>query len=170
MLFEKAPKFKGLPEEGFSTFALQDREQRREAIIDTIHPALAGGTLTVLEDVTGTECNPYRPPPIEEPPRNIEFSIGDGNAGPGETVGLPFTIRADRPSQGFEFSVDFDEEVLTATDIVKRWQRPGETSYDFEVFEYNNENRVPDNSWVDEGFLVGAAVIVGQSKPDEEPQ
>jgi hypothetical protein len=41
MLFENAPKFKGLPEEGFSTFALQDREQRREAIIETIHPALS---------------------------------------------------------------------------------------------------------------------------------
>jgi hypothetical protein len=122
-----------------------------------IHPALSGGTLTVLEDVTGAECRP--PPTEEEPPRNIEFAIGDGNAGPGEVVGLPFTIRADRPSQGFEFSVDFDEEVLTATDVVKRWQRPGETSYDFEVFEYDNENRVPGNSGVDEGFLVGAAII-----------
>jgi hypothetical protein len=40
MLFEKAPRFKGLPEEGFSTFALHDRRQRRAAIIETIHPAL----------------------------------------------------------------------------------------------------------------------------------
>jgi hypothetical protein len=41
MLFEKAPKFKGLPEEGFSTFALQDRVQRRAAIIETVHPSLS---------------------------------------------------------------------------------------------------------------------------------
>jgi len=40
MLFEQAPKFKGLPEEGFDTFALADRVARRKAIIDTIHPAL----------------------------------------------------------------------------------------------------------------------------------
>jgi hypothetical protein len=41
MLFEKAPQFKGFPEEGFSTFALQDREQRRAAIIETVHPSLS---------------------------------------------------------------------------------------------------------------------------------
>jgi hypothetical protein len=40
MLFEQAPKFKGLPAEGFDTFALADRTSRRRAIIETIHPAL----------------------------------------------------------------------------------------------------------------------------------
>lgn len=40
MLFEQAPKFKGLPAEGFDTFALADRVDRRRAIIATIHPAL----------------------------------------------------------------------------------------------------------------------------------
>jgi hypothetical protein len=40
VLFDKAPRFKGLPEEGFSTFALEDKKQRRSAIIETIHPAL----------------------------------------------------------------------------------------------------------------------------------
>lgn len=122
-----------------------------------IYPILGSGTLTVLEDVADTSCDP-RPPPPTEVPRNIEFRIGEGAAGPGQAFGVPFTIRADRPSQGFEFSVDFDEEVLRATDIVKRWNRPGGTSYDFEVFEYNNENRVPGNTGVDEGFLVGAAI------------
>lgn len=40
MLFEQAPKFQGLPEEGFGTFAIANRHERREAIIETIHPAL----------------------------------------------------------------------------------------------------------------------------------
>jgi hypothetical protein len=41
MLFEQAPKFRGLPEEGFDTFAIPDRSTRRRAIIQTIHPALS---------------------------------------------------------------------------------------------------------------------------------
>jgi hypothetical protein len=41
MLFEQAPRFQGLPEEGFETFAIPRREARRRAIIDTIHPALS---------------------------------------------------------------------------------------------------------------------------------
>ena len=71
----------------------------------------------MLEDVTGSQCNPAPPDP-EVLPKNIQFAIGDGTAGRGENVGVPFSIRADRPSQGFAFSVDFDEGVLEATDIV----------------------------------------------------
>lgn len=41
MLFEKAPKFKGLPEDGFETFAIVDKEERRRAIVEIIHPALS---------------------------------------------------------------------------------------------------------------------------------
>jgi hypothetical protein len=40
MLFEQPSKFEGLPEEGFETFAIPDRDTRRTAIIHTIHPAL----------------------------------------------------------------------------------------------------------------------------------
>jgi hypothetical protein len=44
MLFER---FQGLPPEGFAAFANRDRESRRRAIIDTLHPALErlGGDL-----------------------------------------------------------------------------------------------------------------------------
>ena len=41
MLFDTGPKFEGLPERGFGLFAKSDREKRRRAIIETIHPALA---------------------------------------------------------------------------------------------------------------------------------
>jgi hypothetical protein len=41
VLFEQAPKFRGLPEEGFDTFSVADRTARRRAIIQTIHPALS---------------------------------------------------------------------------------------------------------------------------------
>jgi len=40
VLFEQAPKFRGLPEEGFGLFAIPDRVERRRRILDTIHPAL----------------------------------------------------------------------------------------------------------------------------------
>ena len=41
MLFDNGPRFTGLPERGFDLFALPDRENRRRAIVATIHPALA---------------------------------------------------------------------------------------------------------------------------------
>lgn len=40
-LFGPEARFEGLPADGFELFDLQDREQRRRAIIETIHPALA---------------------------------------------------------------------------------------------------------------------------------
>jgi len=40
VLFEQAPRFQGLPEEGFGTFSIPNREERRQAIVETIHPAL----------------------------------------------------------------------------------------------------------------------------------
>lgn len=40
MLFRPALRFTGLPAEGFQAFAIRDREQRRQAIIDAFHPSL----------------------------------------------------------------------------------------------------------------------------------
>jgi len=40
LLFEPPPQFEGLPEEGFALFAIEDREPRRRAIVETIHPPL----------------------------------------------------------------------------------------------------------------------------------
>ncbi len=41
MLFEEPPKFRGLPEDAFEVFAIPNREQRRRAIVERIHPALS---------------------------------------------------------------------------------------------------------------------------------
>jgi hypothetical protein len=40
MLFEDAPRFQGLPEDGFELFSLPSRLERRRAILSKIHPAL----------------------------------------------------------------------------------------------------------------------------------
>jgi len=40
LLFEQPTEFDGLPEEGFRLFSIEDREQRRQAILNTIHPEL----------------------------------------------------------------------------------------------------------------------------------
>ena len=40
-LFGPEARFEGLPADGFGLFDLQGREERRRAIIDTIHPALS---------------------------------------------------------------------------------------------------------------------------------
>jgi hypothetical protein len=70
MLFEKDPKFKGLPEEGFSTFALADKKQRRAAIIDTIHPALGdlGEDLLALLSPHAAEPLHVHIPRLDWPP------------------------------------------------------------------------------------------------------
>jgi hypothetical protein len=40
LLFGQSPRFEGLPASGFAVFAVEDREARRQAIIDAFHPAL----------------------------------------------------------------------------------------------------------------------------------
>jgi len=58
VLFEEAPRFQGLPEEGFGTFSIPNRDERREAIIETIHPAL---------QVLGEELQAVLSPQAAEP-------------------------------------------------------------------------------------------------------
>lgn len=41
MLFEEEPKFRGLPEDAFGVFEIQDLIGRRSAILSRIHPALS---------------------------------------------------------------------------------------------------------------------------------
>jgi hypothetical protein len=40
MLFEPEARFRGLPRAGFEVFEIPDRDERRAAIVSTIHPAL----------------------------------------------------------------------------------------------------------------------------------
>lgn len=60
MLFEQAPKFKGLPEEGFDTFALADRVSRRKAIIAMIHPELEALGEDLLARLSPRAAEPLR--------------------------------------------------------------------------------------------------------------
>ena len=41
MLFESEPRFGGFPEQAFGLFEMPDRDERRRAIIDHIHPSLS---------------------------------------------------------------------------------------------------------------------------------
>ncbi len=59
MLFEPAPNFEGLPRDGFDLFRIRDTEQRREAIIETIHPALKA-----LGDDLVERLNPHASVPL----------------------------------------------------------------------------------------------------------
>ncbi|MBI4605503.1 MAG: hypothetical protein HY721_26355 [Planctomycetes bacterium] len=112
-----------------------------------IHPTLVSGTLFVEQDVTGSACDTSEPQP--PPPIHIRFALEDRTGIPGGEVTIPFKVRADRASQGFSYSVHFDEAILTATDTDKVFVTPSGTPYEFERFEENNEA----------GYLVGAAVI-----------
>jgi hypothetical protein len=112
-----------------------------------ILPALHGGTLTVLADVTEGECDTYVPPP--PPPVRILFQLAETTGFPGGGVEVPFSVMADRPTQGFSYSVKFDPAVLECTGTQKLWQTPSGTPYEFEQFECNNTS----------GHAVGAAVI-----------
>lgn len=78
---------------------------------------------------------------------------------PGSPATIPFTVRSDRASQGFSFSVDFDESILQADDLTKLWQKPDGTPYEFSAFEIDNADNLPGRSGMEEGYLVGVAVI-----------
>lgn len=121
-----------------------------------IHPRLVEGTLTVMKEVRDVGCTAD---PSNPNPTRILFSLTDSTCVAGGETAVPFTINSSVKSQGFAFSVDFNEEVLEALPPEKLWQRPGGTPYEFERFEWNNENRAPGNAGIDEGFVVGAAIF-----------
>jgi hypothetical protein len=70
MLFEEPAKFKGLPVAGFDTFAIQDSERRRRAIIETIHPALSALGEDLLEALSPRAAEPLHAhlPRLDWPP------------------------------------------------------------------------------------------------------
>ena len=122
-----------------------------------ITPALASGTLTVLADVEeGAVCSD---PPLPPAAINILFELEETSASPGRPVSVPFNVMADRPSQGLAFSLDFDEEVLEATSVERLYAKPDGTPYDFALFEFDNRNTRVGNDGLDEGFIVGVAII-----------
>lgn len=129
-------------------------------------PLLVSGELTVLEDLTpdagcppGSNCIG---PPVVRPDLvgelNAKFEIAGVTAAPGATVSLPFLISANAEVQGYSFSVDFDEEVLTPVRIDKVFDKaPGDAG--FEKLDFNARNDVPGSGGIDEGFFVGAMVF-----------
>ena len=125
-----------------------------------IYPETSTATLTVLEDVGTSECdaNPEAPPPPPPTP-TVAFTLAERTASRGAAVGVPFAIRAELPSQGFSFSMDFDESVLTSTGIERLWKRPSGTPFEFEKFEINNANRFPGNQDLFEGYIAGGVII-----------
>ena len=57
-LFGPEARFEGLPAAGFDLFGLQGREERRRAIIETIHPALAELGRDLLEHLNPRATKP----------------------------------------------------------------------------------------------------------------
>ena len=96
-------------------------------------------------------------PPPPEP--SVFFKLADGSASVGSVVEVPFSVRSDRPSSGFSYSINFDEGVLEAIGATPLFERPDGSPYQFQVFEFNNDNATPGEHGLDEGFAVGAAVI-----------
>jgi dockerin type I repeat protein len=131
------------------------------ATSQAIRPVLEGGTLTVLADVVGP--GPCAGEPTGEPPApgdvHVEFRVGSAEAGEDRQAQVPFVLRADVPVGAYSFSLDFDEDVLEATEVEVVWRKPDGSDYGFKVFEKNNEREQPGNGGVDEGWVLGAAVF-----------
>ena len=128
-----------------------------DATGQAIYPALQGGTLTVLSDVEESDCSPAPPSPPRPPA--VVFTLGDASGVPGGSASVPFRITSNLPSQGFAFSVDFDESVLQVSEIERLFRRPSGTPYEFQRFEFNNDEEYPGDSGIIEGYLAGAAII-----------
>jgi hypothetical protein len=140
-----------------------------------IQPALVSGALTVASDVTaGVECEdlpPAPPPPAPPPPPppppppagavQVVYGLADVIASPGDTVSMPFNIRANLAVQGYEFSVDFDEGLLQATEVEQVWEKPdySDPEYSYAHYDINNSSDTPGNGGVDEGYITGGVVF-----------
>jgi len=65
VLFEPPPRFCGLPEAAFRVFSIDDRDERRQAILSAFHPA--------LRDLGADLCERLAPPGGDERPLNAHL-------------------------------------------------------------------------------------------------
>jgi hypothetical protein len=146
----------GLRDSGGDPFA---RTRAKTRFGDEYSARMEGGSVTVAgESVLEQSCpaDEHRPPFPESP--TGEFRLGKASGRPGGEVEVPFTLRADSESVAFHLSIDFDEEVLTATSFEKVFLLPnGTTDYDFVNIRFNNENEVPGSSG--EGAVFGSIIF-----------
>src|SRR5262249_33961769 len=85
--------------------------------------------------------------------------LAGANGLPGSEVVVPFYIGANVEVGGYNFSVDFDEEVLRATQVEEVFKAPDGADYAFANFFLNNNDNNPGNGGVDEGFIIGGVVF-----------
>jgi hypothetical protein len=84
------------------------------------------------------------------------FRLSDAIGFPGGAVRIPFRVEADAEFDGLNFSVDFDEGLLEATEIEKVYRLPsGSTDYYFEYMRFDNSDENPGSAGTDEGYLAG---------------
>ena len=95
------------------------------------------------------------------PPAGLEasFRIAGGSAAPGESVRLPFLVSSNEALGGVSFSVDFDEEVLEATEVEIVYSNPSGADWLFVSLDFDNSNVTPGNAGIDEGFLLGGVLF-----------
>ena len=123
-----------------------------------IDPVLVDGSLTVLEDLDpGVGCTNRADPT----PENIEatLEIADGSALPGGTFSLPVSVEASEFISGYFLSIDFDEEVLEATEVAQTYERPDGLEYTFHAVNIQNGNDTPGSGGVDEGYIYAFALF-----------
>ena len=115
--------------------------------------------MTILSEIEPARCTAHDFLRIR-----LLFGLDDATGEPGGELDVPFTIRSDRPSQGFCYSIDFDEETLEALPTEKLFERPSGNPYEFEVFDWNNANdtplRVPIMGPVSALILAGGLALV----------
>lgn len=80
---------------------------------------------------------------------------------PGEHFTTTFAIRSNRPVQGFNFFIDFNEETVEFLGMEKVHQLPAGKPYEVESLLVNTDNVVPNVDWhsTDEGYITGQVML-----------
>jgi hypothetical protein len=149
---------------GVYSLALETAELIDDETGRVIEPELLGGTLTVDAGVPASSCRisaPFECPEPQGDPETLEarFSLGEGAAPPEETVTVPLRILANADIQGYAVSVDFNEEVLQAVDVLQAFEKPDGSRYGFYAAHINNDHNNPGSGGVDEGTVTVASVF-----------
>ncbi len=131
-------------------------------------PQAVAGSITISgTPVVGGGCSPDdRTPPeprVAPPvPEHLEatYRLADGgSARRGQEVVIPFFTEANAETRSLSFSIDFDEEVLEALEIVQVTDRFDDVEFDVKLLRIDNSRDKPGNDGVDEGYIAGAWVF-----------
>jgi hypothetical protein len=95
----------------------------------------------------------------DDPFPEATFLFQTGSAAPGETTSTQMLVNATLDLQALSVSINYDEGILEATDVLPVFEFEGREEWYFLAFDFDGTNNTPGEAGVDEGWVWAAGLF-----------